>query len=74
MAFGVDQAAEAISIGSSTMWRWIHQGKIKTVKLGGRTLIRREELIRLLDDAEAACEDKVRKMATAPKPDTEQER
>lgn len=52
MAFGVDQAAEAISIGSSTMWRWIHQGKIKTVKLGGRTLIRREELIRLLDGAE----------------------
>jgi excisionase family DNA binding protein len=52
VAFSVREAAEAISIGSSTVWRLIHEGQLKTLKLGGRTLIRREELIRLLDSLE----------------------
>lgn len=51
LAFGVIEAAEALSVGKSTVWRWIHDGRLKTIKLGGRTLIRRSELDRLLDEA-----------------------
>lgn len=51
LAFGVEEAAEALCVGKSTVWRWIHDGRVKTVKLGGRTLIRREELLRLLGAA-----------------------
>lgn len=53
-AFSVDRAAETLSLGASTIWRLIKAGRLKTVKLGGRTLIRREELLRLLDAAEAS--------------------
>ncbi len=51
LAYGVEEAASALCVGKSTVWRWIHDGRVKTIKLGGRTLIRREELLRLLDDA-----------------------
>lgn len=51
LAYGVQEAADALSVGKSTIWRWIHDGRLKPIKLGGRTVIRREELLRLLDDA-----------------------
>ena len=51
LAFGVADAAAALSVGETTVWRWIAAGRLRTVKLGGRTLIRREEIIRLLDEA-----------------------
>ena len=49
LAYGIEDAAQAISVGKSTIWRWIHGKKVRTVKLGGRTLIPREELLRLLE-------------------------
>lgn len=51
LAYGVSEAADALSVGKSTIWRWIHEGRVKSLKLGGRTLIRREELMRLMDEA-----------------------
>ncbi|MEC7797836.1 MAG: helix-turn-helix domain-containing protein [Pseudomonadota bacterium] len=51
LAYGIEEAAQAIGVGKSTIWRWVHDGRVKTIKLGGRTLIRREELMRLLDEA-----------------------
>lgn len=48
LAYGIQEAAEAMSVGKSTVWRWIHDGRVKTVKLGGRTLIPRVELERLI--------------------------
>ncbi len=51
LAYGIEEAAMAIGVGKSTIWRWVHDGRVKTIKLGGRTLIRREELMRLLDEA-----------------------
>lgn len=53
LAYGVEEAAEAMSVGKSTVWRWIHDKRVRSVKLGGRTLIPREELLRLLE-ADAA--------------------
>lgn len=51
LAYGIEDAAQALCVGKSTIWRWVHDGRVKTIKLGGRTLIRREELMRLLDEA-----------------------
>lgn len=51
LAYGVEEAAVVMSVGKSTVWRWIHDKRVRSVKLGGRTLIPREELLRLLDAA-----------------------
>jgi len=51
LAYGIPEAAAALSVGQSTVWRWIQAGQLRTIKLGGRTVIRREELLRLLDEA-----------------------
>ena len=51
MAYGVKEAAAAMCVSKATVWEWIRQGRVRSVKIGGRTLIRREELVRLLDDA-----------------------
>lgn len=51
LAYGVEDAATAMSVGKSTVWRWIQDGKLRTVKLGGRTLIPRSELLKLLNAA-----------------------
>jgi excisionase family DNA binding protein len=51
LAFGVDEAATVMCVGKSTVWRWIHDKRVRSVKLGGRTLIPREELLRLLSAA-----------------------
>lgn len=53
LAFGVDEAAKVMCVGKSTVWRWIHVKRVRSVKLGGRTLIPRDELLRLLE-ADAA--------------------
>ena len=53
LAFGVEEAAKVMCVGKSTVWRWIHEKRVRSVKLGGRTLIPREELLRLLE-ADAA--------------------
>lgn len=58
IAYGVTQAADALSVGKSTIWRLLKEGRIKAVHLGGRTVIPRTELIRLLDEAEAAADAK----------------
>lgn len=54
LAYGVEDAATAMSVGKSTVWRWIHDGKVQTKKIGGRTLIPRSELLRLLEEPDAA--------------------
>jgi excisionase family DNA binding protein len=51
LAFGVDEAATVMCVGKSTVWRWIHDKRVRSVKLGGRTLSPREELLRLLSAA-----------------------
>lgn len=48
IAYGVQEAAHAMSVGKSTVWRWIAEGKVQTRKLGGRTLIPHSELEKLL--------------------------
>lgn len=49
LAYGVAEAAIALSVSESQIWIWLRQGRIRTFKAGARTLIRREELLRFLD-------------------------
>lgn len=48
LAYGVPEAAYAFSISESLVWIWIREGKLKTFKVGARTLITREEMLRRL--------------------------
>lgn len=53
LAYGVKDAAYAMSVSEGTVWTWIREGKVSAVRLGGRTVIAREELLRLLTDRAA---------------------
>ncbi|MCR6645824.1 MAG: helix-turn-helix domain-containing protein [Terricaulis sp.] len=44
LAYGVKEAAVALGVGGTTVWRAIREGKLPTVKVGNRTLIRTEVL------------------------------
>lgn len=48
LAYGPADAARVMSVSRATVFEWIRQGKVRSVKIGGRTLIAREELLRLL--------------------------
>lgn len=48
IAYSVPEAAAAIGVGKSTVWKLIQEKRLPIVKLGARTLIRREALEALL--------------------------
>lgn len=48
LAYGVKDAAVAMSVSEWTVWAWIREKKITAIKLGGRTVIARTELLKLL--------------------------
>ncbi|WP_294212389.1 helix-turn-helix domain-containing protein [uncultured Sphingomonas sp.] len=48
LSYTIDQAASTIGIGRTTLYRLISEGRLPTVKLGRRTLIRHVDLVRLI--------------------------
>lgn len=46
-AHGVEEAAILFGVGVATVWRWLAKGKLKGIKLAGRTLIPASEIERL---------------------------
>jgi excisionase family DNA binding protein len=44
LAYGIKEAASALGIGRTTLWRAIKDGKLPAVKVGNRTLLRTEAL------------------------------
>ncbi|MFH1820868.1 MAG: helix-turn-helix domain-containing protein [Methanobacteriota archaeon] len=46
-ACGPEEAAQLLGKGVATIWRWIRDGKILAVRIGGRTLIPNQEIKRL---------------------------
>lgn len=46
----VDEAADYIGKGVATIWRWIRDGRISVIHLGGRTLIHKDEIEKLKND------------------------
>jgi len=47
----VDEAAKAIGIGRVTLYSYIRSGKIESVRLGGRRLVKIDSIKRLIGEA-----------------------
>lgn len=56
MAYRVSEAAEVLAISRSRFYELVAEGRIRTLKEGVRTLVRRSELERYLDDLEVRAE------------------
>ena len=49
IAYSVPEAARAIGVGKSTVWKLIADKRLEVVKLGSRTLIRADVLRGFID-------------------------
>ncbi|WP_332657318.1 helix-turn-helix domain-containing protein [Brevundimonas sp.] len=54
LAYTVDEAGPAIGVSRSTMFEMIRLGEVVAKKVRGRTVIPRDELQRILDEAPTA--------------------
>ena len=50
LAYSIKEACRASSLGRTTLYAHIKSGRLKTIKVGGRTLIPAESLESLLFD------------------------
>ncbi len=50
LAYSIPEAANAISIGRSKLYELIAEGRIEIKKIGKRTIIPAESLLRLLNE------------------------
>jgi excisionase family DNA binding protein len=50
--FSIPQAAAFLTVSRAFLYQLIARGSIKTVKIGGRTLVRGSELVLFLDSAQ----------------------
>lgn len=55
LAYRVRDAAQLLSISRSRLYELIAEGKIRVLKDGARTLVRRSELVNYLDRLEQAA-------------------
>ena len=54
LAYSVPEAAHALGISETTVWEMVRAGALRKFKIGARVLIRREELARVIAEAEVA--------------------
>jgi len=52
--FTIGEAAQYLRISRALLYQLIRQGRIKTIKIGTRTIVRGAELERFLDQQQAA--------------------
>jgi excisionase family DNA binding protein len=52
LAYGVDEAAQALGVSFTQVRGWIREGKLRALRVGRRVLIRREVLEEFLRDLE----------------------
>jgi excisionase family DNA binding protein len=57
LAYTVEETLAAIGIGRTTLYKMIGEGKLRAVKMGGRTLILADSLRTLIDGAETWSSD-----------------
>lgn len=55
MAYRISEAAEVLALSRSRFYELVAAGRIRTLKEGARTLVRRSELERYLDDLEGSA-------------------
>jgi len=51
IATSINGAAKALSLGRTSIYALIKEGRLDTVKLGRRTLVKTESIRRLIEDA-----------------------
>ncbi|MBX9740693.1 MAG: helix-turn-helix domain-containing protein [Beijerinckiaceae bacterium] len=49
MAFSITDACSRLGLSRSTIWKLAKEGKLRLIRIGGRTLVPTTELLRLLD-------------------------
>ena len=52
LAYSVAEAAQLISVSQRTLYNYIAGGTLKAIKVGGRRLVRRSDLERLIEGGE----------------------
>lgn len=57
LAYSINEFCEAVSIGRNKTYIEIKEGRLKTVKIGRRTVIRREDAEAWLNSLEEVQED-----------------
>lgn len=50
IATSINEAAKALSVGRTTIYELIKRGRLKTIKLGRRTLVTVESVRRLVEE------------------------
>jgi excisionase family DNA binding protein len=60
IAVSVNDAARMLSLGRTSIYALINEGRLDTVKIGRRTLITTESIRRLVDDNDSAETENVR--------------
>lgn len=48
--YSIKQTAQALSLGRTTIYALINQGRLETVKLGGRTLVKTSSIMALIGE------------------------
>ncbi len=51
LTYRINDACRALSLGRSTLYKLINEGKLKSITIAGRTLIPRGEIERLIAEA-----------------------
>lgn len=51
LVFRINDACRALSLGRSTLYKLIAEGKLRSINIAGRTLIPRTEIERLITEA-----------------------
>lgn len=49
LAYSIKEACEASSLGKTSIWNHIREGRLRVIRLGGRTLIPAESLHALIN-------------------------
>jgi excisionase family DNA binding protein len=53
LAYSIKEAAQVFSVSTPTIYAWIKQDRIRSVKIGGRTFIPATSLRALIGDVQA---------------------
>ena len=63
LTYRVREVAEMLGIHERTAWRWLREGRLKRVKVGGATLIPADEVGRRIRPQSSAADPEVDRTA-----------
>lgn len=52
LVYTLEEAANALTLGRSTVWKLVRQGRLRVVRVGKRVLVPKKEIDRLLNGVE----------------------